>query len=138
VIVSPCSLQHCYLCLVCLVSCLCELRLNLYLLFYYSAKLIFVHFATLLVSAIVRSIFACDRHFSLIHRSDVDECLERNVCPGGGCQNTIGSYICIREKSAKNALYKACPPGYEWHPLTNDCAGKKKRILKLSAHLSLL
>ncbi|KYN31855.1 Fibrillin-3 [Trachymyrmex septentrionalis] len=53
---------------------------------------------------------------------DVDECLERSVCPGGGCQNTIGSYICIREKFAKNALYKACPPGYESHPLANDCA----------------
>ncbi|XP_018398956.1 PREDICTED: fibrillin-1-like [Cyphomyrmex costatus] len=53
---------------------------------------------------------------------DVDECLERNVCPDGGCQNTIGSYICIKEKSAKSASYEACPPGYEWHPLTGDCA----------------
>ncbi|XP_024879851.1 fibrillin-3-like [Temnothorax curvispinosus] len=53
---------------------------------------------------------------------DVDECLERNVCPGGGCQNTIGSYICIREKSAKNAPYEACPPGYEWQSLKGVCA----------------
>lgn len=64
-----------------------------------------------------------------IHRSDVDECLERNVCPSGGCQNTIGSYICIREKSAKNAPYEACPPGYEWQPSTGVCAGNKKQCL---------
>ncbi|XP_012529954.2 fibrillin-1 isoform X2 [Monomorium pharaonis] len=51
---------------------------------------------------------------------DVDECLERNVCPGG-CQNTIGSYICIREKSVKDAPYEACPPGYEWQPLKGEC-----------------
>ncbi|XP_011707681.1 PREDICTED: fibrillin-1-like isoform X2 [Wasmannia auropunctata] len=57
---------------------------------------------------------------------DVDECLERNVCPDGGCQNTIGSYICIRERSAKNAPYEACPPGYEWQPLTGECVGEKK------------
>ncbi|KAL6257929.1 hypothetical protein P5V15_011528 [Pogonomyrmex californicus] len=54
---------------------------------------------------------------------DVNECLERNVCPSGGwCQNTIGSYICITGKSAKNAPYEACPPGYRWDSLAGICA----------------
>ncbi|KAL0113527.1 hypothetical protein PUN28_012588 [Cardiocondyla obscurior] len=45
---------------------------------------------------------------------DLNECLELDVCPDGGCQNTVGSYICIRERFAKNVPYEACPPGYEW------------------------
>lgn len=84
----------------------------------------------------LRSIFAYDRHSSRVNLSDVDECLERNICPGGGCQNTVGSYICIREKSAKDAPYEACPPGYEWQPLTGVCAGNKKRVLHKVFHAS--
>lgn len=60
-------------------------------------------------------------------RSDVDECLERNMCPGE-CQNTIGSYICIMGKSVKDAPYEACPPGYQWESRTSTCAGNIKTI----------
>ncbi|KAL6430493.1 hypothetical protein ACFW04_007830 [Cataglyphis niger] len=51
---------------------------------------------------------------------DLDECLERDVCPGR-CQNTIGSYVCITARSAKNAPYESCPPGYQWELRTGVC-----------------
>ncbi|EFN68423.1 Fibrillin-2 [Camponotus floridanus] len=52
---------------------------------------------------------------------DVDECLKRDVCPGGRCQNTIGSYVCITITSAKDAPYESCPPGYQWEIRTGVC-----------------
>ncbi|XP_071442617.1 fibulin-1-like [Hetaerina americana] len=48
---------------------------------------------------------------------DIDEC-ERNKddCHGNSiCQNTIGSFKCIR------APFESCPPGYKYDPLGETC-----------------
>lgn len=56
--------------------------------------------------------------------------MEREVCPGRGCQNTIGSYVCVTGKSSKNALlYEACPPGYQLNLRTDVCEGNEERVL---------
>jgi len=72
---------------------------------------------------IVISCWFVARSALIRHRSDVDECLESSVCGEEGCQNTIGSYICMG-KSVKDAPYVTCPPGYQWESRTGMCEGK--------------
>ena len=44
--------------------------------------------------------------------SDIDECLEvPNICKGGQCKNTFGSYLC------------ECPPGYKLDADKQTCVG---------------
>ena len=45
---------------------------------------------------------------------DIDECVEvPNICQGGECQNTFGSFICI------------CPTGYTLDEDQRKCVGEE-------------
>ena len=60
---------------------------------------------------------------SFLPVSDIDECKKiPNICRGGECRNTFGSYICI------------CPKGYQLNPDTRTCVGMSTSLL----HVSLL
>lgn len=51
---------------------------------------------------------------------DIDECMLNvdNCGSNSACQNTIGSYICIR------APVETCPPGYRFDDYQQICSGK--------------
>ncbi|XP_043527700.1 fibrillin-2-like [Frieseomelitta varia] len=53
---------------------------------------------------------------------DVNECIEKEVCPGH-CENNIGSYICTSKDKLRSVSYEedTCPPGYQWEPATGLC-----------------
>lgn len=46
--------------------------------------------------------------------TDIDECASMsNLCDGGSCVNTLGSYLCI------------CLPGYTVDPVKESCVGEQ-------------
>ena len=60
----------------------------------------------------------------VFHCLDVNECIEKEVCPGH-CENNIGSYICTSKDKLRSVSYEedTCPPGYQWEPATGLCTG---------------
>jgi hypothetical protein len=51
---------------------------------------------------------------------DIDECVLNvaNCGSNSACQNTIGSYICVRTP------VETCPPGYRFNDLQQICSGE--------------
>jgi len=51
---------------------------------------------------------------------DMDECVLNvaNCGSNSACQNTIGSYICVRTP------VETCPPGYRFNDFQQICSGE--------------